>query len=103
MHEDSMVHANFSQRRTPRQPLNPLAPAHSIYFLDATKDGIYYRWLHRGWKVRSIAATYGCSVHDVNAVLVEKVGNLEREVAALRRPPQPPAPGRRVIAMPKAA
>lgn len=103
MHKNSLVHANFSQRRAPRQPLNPLAPAHSIYFLEQTKEGIYYRWLHRRWKVRSIAATYGCTVNDVNAVLVEKVDRLEREVAALRRPPQPPAPGRRVLAMPKAA
>jgi len=100
---DKMNTPRPSQRRIPRQPTNPMHVERSIFLLDQTKDGIYYRWLHRRWKVRSIAASYGCSVHDVNAVLVERVERLERTVATLTRPPQPPGQAQRVIAFPKAA
>lgn len=99
---DSLNAARTLQRRKPFQPSNPMRVESSVFFLEQTKDGIYYRWLHRRWKVRSIAASYGCSVHDVNAVLVERVERLERTVATLTRPPQPPSQAR-VIAFPKAA
>lgn len=99
---DSLHTARTLQRRKPMKPSNPMRVESSVFFLEQTKDGIYYRWLHRRWKVRSIAASYGCSVHDVNAVLVERVERLERTVATLTRPPQPPGQAR-VIAFPKAA
>lgn len=91
-----------SKRRSPRQPVAPMNVDRSVFILEQTKDGIYYRWLHRRWKVRSIAAKYACSVHDINAVLVERVERLERTVATLTRPPQPPQ-ARRIVELPKAA
>lgn len=99
---ESMNGTKRLKRRPEWQPTNPVRIERSVYFLDQTKEGIYYRWLHRRWKVRSIAAKYQCSVHDINAVLVERVERLERTVAILTRPPQPPTT-QKIIAFPKAA
>ena len=77
-----MPESSMPVRRTVRnaaraQGVQNTMAARSVCFLDQTKDGIYYRWLRRKWKPRSIAAKVGCGVDDVNEVLVERVERLE--------------------------
>lgn len=101
MPESSMPVRGTVRNAARAQGVQNTMAARSVCFLDQTKDGIYYRWLRRKWKPRSIAAKVGCGVDDVNEVLVERVERLEEVVAKLTRP-NPPAPAR-VIEFRKAA